>query len=48
MNMVYEFLNDIFREFGTYTLIIDWYNPEEERENGELNECTGFNYVRLE
>lgn len=48
MEMVYEFLNDIFREFGNYTLITGWYDPEEDRENGEQDDCTGFNYVRLE
>lgn len=48
MNMVYEFLNDIFREFGNYTLITGWYDSEEDRENGEQDDCTGFNYVRLE
>lgn len=48
MNMVYEFLNDIFREFGNYTLITGWYDPYEDAKNGEQDDCTGFNYVRLE
>lgn len=48
MEMVYEFLNDIFREFGNYTLITGWYDPYEDAENGEQDDCTGFNYVRLE
>lgn len=48
MNMAYEFVNDMFREFGNYTLITGWYDPEEDRKNGEQDYCTGFNYVRLE
>ena len=48
MEMVYEFLNDIFREFGNYTLITGWYDPEEDANSGEQDDCTGFNYVRLE
>lgn len=48
MNMVYEFLNDIFREFGNYTLITGWYDPYEDAINGEQDDCTGFHYVRLE
>lgn len=48
MEMVYEFLNDIFREFGNYTLITGWYDPEEDARNGEQDDCTSFNYVRLE
>ena len=48
MNMVYKFLNDIFREFGNYTLITGWYDPYEDARNGEQDDCTGFNYVRLE
>lgn len=48
MNMVYEFLNDIFREFGNYTLITGWDDPYEDAKNGEQDDCTGFNYVRLE
>ena len=48
MNMVYEFLNDILREFGNYTLITGWYDPYEDAKNGEQDDCTGFNYVRLE
>lgn len=48
MNMVYEFLNDIFSEFGNYILITGWYDPEEDRLNGEQDDYTGFNYIRLE
>lgn len=49
MKMVYEFLNDIFSEFGNYTLITGWYDPDEgDRENGGQDDYTGFNYVRLE
>lgn len=48
MYMVYEFLNDIFREFGNYTFITGWYDPKEDMENGEQDDCTGFNYIRLD
>jgi len=48
MNMLYEFLNDIFREFGNYILVTGWYDPEEDTRNGEHDDCTGFNYIRLE
>ena len=47
MNMVYEFLNDIFSEFGNYTLITGWYDPEEDRENGEQDACAGFKKMQL-
>lgn len=48
MELVYKFLNDIFSEFGNYTLITGWYDPDEDVENDELDDCSGFNYVRLE
>ena len=48
MEMVYEFLNDIFNEFENYILITGWYDPDEDANNGEQDDCTGFNYVRLE
>lgn len=48
MNIVYEFLNDIFSEFGNYTLITGWYDPFEDANNNEQDDCTGFNYIRLE
>ena len=47
MEMVYEFLNDIFSEFGKYTLITGWYDPFDEQ-GEEPDDCIGFNYVRLE
>lgn len=47
MNIVCEFLNDIFREFGNYILILGWHNPHKSVKNKE-NNCVGFNYVKLE
>lgn len=38
MEMVYEFLDDIFSEFGKYTLITGWYGPDEDRESGEQDD----------
>lgn len=46
--MVYEFLNDIFSEFGNYTLVTGWYDPYENAKSGEQDDYTGFHYVRLE
>jgi len=48
MNVVYVFLNDIFSEFGSYTLITGYYDPFEDEKQGEQDNCTGFYYVRLE
>lgn len=48
MDMLIEFLNDIFSEFGSYTLITGWYDTKEDRKSGEQDDYTGFNYIRLE
>lgn len=48
MNIVYEFLNDIFSTFENFTLITGWYDPEEDKKSEEQDDCTGFNYIRLE
>lgn len=48
MEIVYQFLNDTFKEFGNYNLITGWYDPFEDVNNVETDDCTGFNYIRLE
>lgn len=47
-SMLYAFLDDMFREFGNYQLITGWYDPEEDARENEQDNCTGFNYIRLE
>lgn len=48
MVIVCSFLDDVFSEYGNYTLITGWYDPFEDANNGETDDCTGFNYIRLE
>lgn len=48
MEIVYQFLYDVFRDYGNHALITGWYDPFEDVENGETDDCTGFNYIRLE
>lgn len=48
MNVLYEFLSDLFSEFGSINLITGWYDPYEDIKNDETDNCTGFNYIRIE
>lgn len=48
MEIVYQFLDDVFRNYGNYTIITGWYDPFEDYNNGETDDCTGFCYIRLE
>lgn len=47
MEIVYQFLDDIFKDYGNYTLVTGWYDPFEDAEEGIIDDCTGFNYIRL-
>lgn len=48
MQIVCSFLEDIFGTEENYNLITGWYDPFEDAESGEIDDCTGFNYIRLE
>lgn len=48
MLIVFNFLVDVFSEWGNYNIITGWYDPFEDSTNGETDDCTGFNYIRLE
>lgn len=44
MEILFEFLDDILREFGSYYLITGWHEPEEDCDD----KVAGFNYIKLE
>lgn len=46
--IVAEFLKDVFSEHENTTVLTGYYDPFEDAENGEQDECTGFNYVDIE
>lgn len=48
MFIVCSFLDDVFSKCGNYNLITGWYDPFEDVNNGETDDCTGSNYIRLE
>lgn len=47
-SIVAEFLKDICSEYGNFNILTGYYDPFEDAENGEQDECTGFWYVEVE
>ena len=46
--IVAEFLRDVFSKHENTSILIGYYDPFEDAENGEQDECTGFNYIDIE
>lgn len=47
MEMVYNFLDDMVNGIENCTLTTGYFDPEDDMESGEQDECTGFYYIRL-
>ena len=48
MTFLESFLKDVIDGWGNYSIITGYYDPFEDYENKETDECTGFYYIRLE
>ena len=46
--IIAEFLIDVFSEHENTSILTGYYDPFEDAENGEQDDCTGFYYVDIE